>query len=80
MSQLPRVTGQADPDLKKSLRLPARPLLRSESTTRTQEVQIRIAAVRATAQMFEGGFIRREIDMDDFLASAAELEKWITGN
>jgi hypothetical protein len=74
-----RVPQQADPDLRRSLRLPARPLLPSESTNAAIQVQVRIAAVRATAQMFEGAFLRKEIDMDEFLASAAELENWIHG-
>lgn len=72
---------RTDPDLRTSLRLPARTLLRSESTSHTLQVQVRMAAVTAASQLFQGCFpMSREGDMEEFLACAHDLEEWINGS
>lgn len=68
---------RTDKDLRQSLRLPARPLLRSETSSGTLKVQVRMAAVTAASQLFQGTLPTREGDIEEFLACASDIEDWI---
>lgn len=68
---------RTDPDLRTSLRLPARPLLKAEKSVDTLKVQVRMTAVSAAAQLFQGVMPTREGDIEEFLACAADIEDWI---
>lgn len=68
---------RTDRDLRETLRLPARPLLRSETSQDTLKTQVRMAAVTAASQLFQGSLPTREGDIEEFLACAADIEDWI---
>lgn len=68
---------KVDQDLHRSLRLPARPLLRAERASSELQVQVRIAAAGAAALMYKGGFLRGEVDMEELLSCATDIEDWI---
>lgn len=73
----PKPTMQSDPDLVRSLRLPPRRKTILSQQGRELEIAARIAAVGAASRMYEGGFLRGEIDIEEFLGCAQDLEEWI---
>lgn len=52
------------------------PLTIDEVTVRASSTEIRCVAVNAAAKLWEGG-LPRDVDIDEFLLTAADIENWI---